>query len=188
MDNVGGTAFDANGNRALTGRAGLVSLHRDLDLELGFSGAAGDLRSGTSAAYETTDPRHYAADFSAFGPDLTLGWKGFGLRAYYYISQEDLADAPQGALDRDGLTVEPRYAFDLQSRRLKRLLLHGRYSFANEETLAGTTFKRLQYGMGVNFHITAVFQAKVGYVIQQEERSAPEVDNDAFNFSLTAEF
>jgi hypothetical protein len=66
MPNVRSTEFDTNDNRALTGRLGLVS-SGDLNAELGVS--------AHSSAFRTDD------DFTAFGPDLTLGWQALGLRS-----------------------------------------------------------------------------------------------------------
>ena len=138
-----------------------------------------------------TDPLHYAADFVAMGPDVVLKWKGVGLRGYYYVSEENLAEAPQDTLDRHGFTVEPSYTFNLESlesRYLKAITLLGRFSSADEDKLDGKTVRRLQYGIGANVDITNTFHAKLGYIIQGEEEDAPEIDNDVFSVSLTAEF
>ena len=189
MPNVRGTTADTNSNRALTGRVGFV-LQRDFNLEAGFSVAFGDLRDGPMVE-APTDPLHYAADFVAMGPDVVLKWKGVGLRGYYYVSEENLAEAPQDTLDRHGFTVEPSYTFNLESlesRYLKAITLLGRFSSADEDKLDGKTVRRLQYGIGANVDITNTFHAKLGYIIQGEEEDASEIDNDVFSVSLTAEF
>ena len=64
-DAVRGTAFDANGNRTVTGRLGIVYQPEGGRLEVGFSGAGGTLRTGEDASFATGEVRRYGADFSA---------------------------------------------------------------------------------------------------------------------------
>ena len=187
MGNVRGTQFDTNGNRALTGRVGLVLLSA-LDAELGFSASGGKLRSAEDGNFGENDPQRYEADFTAFGPDLTLGWKGLGLRSYLYTSSEDLSGASVDDLARDGVTLEPSYTFKRDATRFKEITLVGRYGLADEETLSGDTFKRTQLGIGLNVHITKAFIARAGFVSQGEDEELSDVDNNAFSISLTSEF
>ncbi len=186
-DNVRGSQFDANGNRALTGRLGLV-LCDELNCELGFSSSVSQLRAGEDSRIPTSEPERYAADLAAWGPDLVFSWKGLKLRSYLYNSKEDLKGAPVDELRRDGLTVEPSYTFRRESERLGALTLVGRYSRADEETLAGAKLRQTQLGIGVNGQITRAFKVRAGFVSQGEGRDLPDLDNDAFSFSLTAEF
>jgi hypothetical protein len=66
--------------------------------------------------------------------------------------------------------------------------LVGRYSRADEETLAGAKLRQTQFGIGLNAQLTRAFKARAGFVSQREGRDLPELDNDAFSFGLTAEF
>jgi len=186
-DNVRSTQFDSNGNRTVTGRLGFV-FNKEVNLEIGFSGSTGDLRTGESNTFEVGDPRRYGADFSAYGPDAVLTYRGFGWRSYYYRSHENLANAAVSTLARDGLTVEPSYTFKTNNSVIPKLTVLGRYSFANEEFLNGTTYRSLQYGFGINASINDQFTFKAGYLMQDEERQQPKYDNNLLSFSLTAEF
>lgn len=186
-DNVRGTQFDANGNRALTGRLGLV-LCDELNCELGFSASRSKLRSGKDSRIAATEPEHYAADLTAWGPDFVFSWKGLKLRSYLYNTTEDLGGAPVDKLRRDGLTVEPSYTYRRESERLGAITLVGRYSRAGEETLAGAKLRQRQLGIGVNGQITRAFKMRAGFVSHRESKDLPNLDNDSFSFGLTAEF
>ena len=182
---VRSTGADSNGDRTLTGRIGLVTMG-SLDAELGLSFSSGQLRDGADATAAGTD--QFAADFSAFGPDLTIGIKDFGLRAYFYSSTEELTGAPVPELARTGMTIEPTYKINLGEDRFKALTLVARYSMAEEDNLAGQTLTRDQIAVGVNVDITDAFIGRLGYVIQGESDDMPELDNDALSISLTSEF
>ena len=188
MDNTMGGAnqHDLDGNRTFTGRLGLA-LVGDVNLKLGFSAAAGDLRAGAMVD-DPSDPRHYAADFYALGPDLSFNWEGLKLRSYYYMSAENMENASREALNRDGFTIEPSFAIDLDKQYLKRLTFIGRVSLANEDRLDGDQNKWVQYGIGTQFHITEPCYMRLGYVIQKEEKATPDVDDDILSWSLSHEF
>ncbi|MBI2503200.1 MAG: hypothetical protein HYW07_08190 [Candidatus Latescibacteria bacterium] len=186
-DNVSNTQFDANGNRALTGRVGLV-LCSSLNCELGLSASRSRLRSGEDQRIAASEPGHYAADFTAWGPDLSLKWKAIKLRSYLYGSTEDLERAPVDKLSRSGLTVEPSYTLRRTGRRLEMVSLVGRYSRADEETLGGPKLRMTQLGIGANGQITRAFRVRLGFVSQKEGKDLPDLDNDAFSLGLTAEF
>ena len=185
--NVRTSGADGNGNRTLTGRVGLVLLD-DLEAELGLSAASGALRAGEDASLDAGRPDRYAADFSSWGPDLTLEWRGVKLRSYLYSSTEKLKGASVGALERTGMTVEPSYTFKRAAGRFKAFTLVARYSAAEKETLARTTLKRTQIGIGLHVDITSAFQGRIGFVSQGEAEDLPEVDNNAFSIGLTSEF
>ena len=104
MPVVRSTTADANGNRAFTGRLGLV-LMGGFGAELGLSFAGGQMRDGSAPDLSGVDA--FGADFSSFGPDLTVNIGAFGLRSYYYSSTETLDGAPVHDLVRTGMTVEP---------------------------------------------------------------------------------
>lgn len=173
-DNVRMTQFDSNSNRTLTSRLGLV-WRNGVDLELGLSASSGALRDGKD-------------DFTAFGPDLTLGLGDLGLRSYFYSSTEDVRGAPLSELARTGMTIEPSYTIRRDSERFKNITLVGRYSMADEETLADTELKRTQLGIAANIAITSSFQARIGFVSQGEDSDLPDADNNAFTLSVTNEF
>lgn len=193
-DNVRNTTFDGDANRTVTGRAGVVVLGDELDLELGFSVASGELRTGTDDGFAMDDPRRYEADMLAYGPDLRLDYAGFDLRSYFYFSEEDLqvqAAAPGVTLtelEREGLTVEPAYTFDIGLDRFQEITVLGRFSYADEETMAGESLRRYQYGAGVVLGLTRNFSVDINYMAQEEGEDLLETANDAFTASLTAEF
>ena len=170
MGNVRTTEFDNNDNRALTGRVGLVS-QGGLDIELGLSAHQSAFRDGSD-------------DFSAFGPDLTLGWQAVGLRSYLYSSTEDLAG---GEIDRSGMTLEPTYTLSRDSEKYSKIVFTGRYSMASREAGAAKD-TWTQFGLGVNVNVTDAFIARVGFMTQGEEDDLAEVDNDAITISVTSEF
>ena len=176
MPNVRATTADNNDNRTLTGRLGLV-LHSGLNAELGLSASSGTLRSKDG--------------FTAFGPDLTLDWKGLGLRSYLYKSAEEteeLSGVSGSELDRDGLTIEPSYTFVRDTERYGEIVLVGRFSRADEEILEGKTLRRTQLGIGLNLQITRAFNARLGFVSQGEDEDLDDADNNAITLSLTNEF
>lgn len=187
MGNVRDTQFDANGNRTVTGRVGLVT-HTPLDAELGISASGGDLRAAEDGSLAVADPNRYGADYTAVGSDLSLGWRGLGLRSYYYASTEDLSGAPRGQLDRDGFTLEPSYTYRRDAKRFAQVTVLGRYSSADEETLAGQTLGRTQWGLGVNAKVTRSFVARIGFLAQREDDDLADLDNDVFSIGLTNEF
>ena len=186
-DNVGGTAFDENENRTVTSRVGFA-FRNSGEIDLGFSVAHGTLREGLSTTYADTDARRYGAKFTAYGPDLSVSSRHFGLRAYYYVSRESLIGAPLPHLDRDGLTVEPRGIFYPDIGRLTDLTVHGRFSFSDELNLDGRTFRRLQYALGASTRVAERLSIKVSYILQREKQDATEVPNSIFVLALTAEF
>jgi hypothetical protein len=184
---VGGTAFDENENRTVTSRVGFV-FRNSGEIDLGFSVAHGTLREGLSTTYADADARRYGAKFTAYGPDLSVSSRHFGLTAYYYVSRESLVGAPLPHLDRDGLTVEPRGIFYPDIGRLTDLTLHGRFSFSDELNLDGRTFRRLQYALGASTRVAERLSVKVSYILQREKQDATEVPNSIFVLALTAEF
>lgn len=187
MPNVMGTSIDTNGNRTLTARAGLV-FGGDVRVELGFSGAGGDLRAGEDASLASDDPHRYAADFVAWGPDVQVHAGGWELSGYYYRSSEDLVGAPLSSLDREGLTVETAYLIPVDGERFRGVSLQARGSFADEDRLDGTVFRRVQWAFGGTLHLTRSLRGKIGYVVQREGLDAPDISNNLFSISLTAEF
>ena len=170
MGNVRLSEFDTNDNRALTGRVGLVS-RGGLDAQLGLSVHKSAFRDGSD-------------DYTAMGPDLTLGWQAVGLRSYFYSSTEDLAG---GEVDRSGMTLEPSYSLTRDSDKYRTIVLVGRYSTASEEAGGGKS-TWTQLGVGVNVNVTESFVARAGFMTQGEEDDLSEVDNDAFTLSVTSEF
>ena len=185
-DNVEGTAFDENENRTVTGRAGFA-VRTSVHVDVGFSIAHGTMREGLSTTFDVTDPRRYGAGLTAYGPDLSFMSRHFGLTGYYYRSRETLVGAPLPHLHRDGLTVEPRGMLgDVGS--LTNLSLHGRFSFADESNLDGTTFRRIQYGWGTSARVREVLIIKASYILQREKQDAATVANNVFVLALTAEF
>ena len=183
------TGADANGNRTFTGRLGLAVLG-GLDAELGVSVASGQLRDGphVDATIGLPPEFQYAADFTAFGPDLTIDINGFGLRSYFYSSTEELTGAPVAEIARTGMTVEPSYTIKRDAERFKAFSLIARYSMAEEENLAGQTLTRDQIGVALNVFITDAFIGRLGYVIQGESDDLQDLDNNAMSISMTSEF
>ena len=150
--------------------------------------ASGQLRdTERSLSTRPIQPR-YEADFTAFGPDLSLSWNGFGLRSYYYTSTEELNNAPVNEIARDGFIVEPSYTISQDSDRFQEIMLLGRYSVADEEDLGGNTFRRTQLGIGVNAKLTSSFVARLSYMAQGEDDDLNDLDNNALTFSVTNEF
>ncbi len=187
MDNVMATAFDADGDRSLTGRLA-VAVRSAAKVDLGFSAARGRMRSGTSTDFGIDDPRRYGAEFWALGPDLRVEAPGFRLSGYYYRSREDLEGAPLPRLDRRGATVEPAIVLTPRSKQVQRVSLVGRWGYADEETLAGQTLRRTQFGAGVEVQATDLLKAKLAYLVQREGRDAPQVANNLLALAITAEF
>ncbi|MEM7393620.1 MAG: hypothetical protein AAF492_14840 [Verrucomicrobiota bacterium] len=186
-ENVRSTSFDQNDNRTVTGRLGLKALYDNLVYEFGFSASDGEFRDGEDTTIEDmTDAARFGADFTAWGPDLTVGWGPFGLTAYYYKSEEDIDTGV--TLKRSGYTIEPSVRFPTQLERLKSVTLLGRYGEAEQETLSGDDQKVSQYGFSVNFQLTRAFFTKIGYMIQDEGKDSPSKDDDIFSFSFTGEF
>lgn len=187
MDAVVHTPHDYDANRTVTGRAGFVWMGAG-SVEVGLNGAAGGLRTGTAPGRDLLDPHRYAADFSAFGPDLRVDWSPVTLRAYYYVSRESLSDARETVLDRNGFTVEPGVTFAVPGDRVESITLLGRYGYAEEDRLEGGVFARSQVGAALNLQVTSNLTLKFSYVAQQEASDTPSADNDVFSFSLTSEF
>ena len=188
MGNVRQTGADANGDRTLTGRVGLVCPHGPLSFQIGLSVASGQLRDTEAIALDAADPDRYESDFTAFGPDLTLKWNGVGLRSYYYTSTEELNNAPVNEIARDGFTLEPSYTISQNSDRFQEIMLLGRYSVADEEDLGGNTYRRTQLGVGVNAKLTSSFVARLSYMAQGEDDDLNDLDNNALTISVTNEF
>ena len=116
-------------------------------------------------------------------------WRNIGLQGYYYVSTETLLEAPVDRLDRDGMTFEADYTFEIGRERLDEIVIYGRYGFANEDTVDAKRFKWVQYGGGVQFNLASSFHANVSYLVQSEQGDAPEADNNVFTLlSLVYEF
>ena len=184
MPVVRSTTADANGNRAFTGRLGLV-LMGGLGAELGLSFAGGQMRDGSAPDLSGVDA--FGADFSSFGPDLTVNIGAFGLRSYYYSSTETLDGGPVDDLVRTGMTVEPSYTIKREADRFHTISFIVRYSTAEEENLAGQTLSRDQSGIAVNVEITDGFVGRLGYLIQGESKDLTDLDNDVMSISLISE-
>jgi len=176
--------FDYNHDRTVTGRVGLV-WNTFGHVETGVSYARGELRNAALTA-DPSDPRSYKARFDATGLDLSMSLNGFGLRSYYYLSNENLSAAPRSLLKRRGATIEPFYQFNW-SGYIKSLELHARYSFATEDTFGGRREWR-QNGIGLNVRFKNKVLFKLGYVAQNEGGLLSKLANDVITLSLTAEF
>ena len=187
MGNVRGTEADTNDDRTVTGRLGLV-YQSGLDLEVGVSFSSGALRSVEDPSLATDAAERYAADFSAFGPDIRVSVRDFSLRGYFYTSSEDLTGAGISQLDRSGMTLEPSYTLRRDASRFGEISLVARYSMSDEDTMAGGTLKRTQTGIGVSAAATSQLDLEVGYVSQDEDDDMPKLDNNAFTISLTSHF
>lgn len=187
VDNVNNTPFDYNEDRTLTTRLGYVHA-REIEVRAGFSFSTGRLRSGFSGDYDPSDARSWPATFTAFGPDLTLGWDRLRLRSYLYLSTEKLDGAAVSELGRLGFTVEPAYTYPMDFRYLEAVTLHGRVSYASEETLVDGELHRLQYGGGIEAQVTRSFRVRASYLVQVEQKDLPDFDNDAFSVSVSGEF
>jgi hypothetical protein len=189
--NVRETAFDYNGNRTLTGRAGIV-YSGSVELDAGMSLSSGRLRAGTDMAFELDDARRHAATFLAFGPDLELQWKDLALRTYLYVSDESFDD-PSGSanldvLERVGATIEPSYTHQVGNERLQALRLVLRASQASEDRLDGLRDTRTQVGAALHAVIDENFVLKLSYVAQWEDDDARGLDNNVAGGCLTASF
>lgn len=191
MQNVRATAYDDNGNRTITGRAGLI-FEGKYRTEIGFSMASGDLRATDDLALAASDPLRYTAAFSAYGPDLTISGNGFDLRSYYYQSKEKFSAAGVSGFDRSGMTIEPAYQFDYNRKGLHSLSFQARYSFAEEDRFSSTMqieqIKRNQYGIGLTYSPTNAYHIKLSYVKQEEGGALANYDNDVLALVITGEF
>ena len=184
LSGVRGTGTDTNGNRTVTGRVGLV-YNSDFDFELGVSGSTGELRAGPTGVAATAED--FEASFTAFGPDLTIGYQGLGLKSYYYTSTEDLTGTRD--IDRSGFTVEPSYTLHRRgASKFREVTLLTRLSRAEEDDIAGNTYTRTQFGVGLNTRITKTFVGKISFVSQGEDDHLPDQDNNALSISITSEF
>ncbi len=177
-------AFDYNHDRTLTGRIGLV-WNANGRMELGLSYARGLLRNAPLVS-DPADPRYYKADFNASGLDIRILKNGFGLRGYYYLSNENLTAAPRSVLKRHGGTVEPFYRFN-PGMKIKYLEIHARYSYAAEDGFWGQR-RWAQGGLGLHVRFQNKLLFKTGYMRQDEGGILQHLANDVLTISLTAEF
>ena len=184
-DNVFSNAFDANGDRTVT--TGLEIVPAELGLRVGASLAFGGLREGNDTVnYPVNDSRRFAADFTAYGVYATLAHEcGFDGSGYLYWSEERLAGVQD--LSRIGATLEASYKVDLPLKRIRALAPKLRYSFAEEDRLNAEFFGQNQIAFGVNAYLDENFIAKIEYAIQ-EETNVAEINNNAFDFSLSMSF
>ncbi len=193
-DVIGQTAFDYDGDPALTARAALFVVEQLVQFEAGFSIASSTLREGPDGATgvdrfpNENDPRNFAADYLAYGIDVALQVAGFDLSGYYYASTENLDDAPVDKLDRQGVTGELGYRFDLDYRFFKAIGLAARVSYATEETIADGTQGWLQFGGAAYIQVTRTLTFRGSYMAQEESDDAPAIDNNLLTISMTAEF
>lgn len=185
-DNIGSAnAFDADSNRTFTGRVGLFP---GIDnLEVGVSFAAGALRRGLDSSFALTDARRYEADLIAYGVDGTYQLKNLRVRGYWYVSEEDLEDALLERLDRNGGTLDVLYTFARGVPLLNELSLKGRVSTAKDATLTNGSFRRSQFGFGLNARPHEHFLLKAEYFLQ-DEHGIDEVEDNGFTLSGTVEF
>ncbi|HIF06243.1 MAG TPA: hypothetical protein EYQ64_04645 [Gemmatimonadetes bacterium] len=92
-------------------------------------------------------------------------------------------------LSRDGFTIESSVRLPVaENDRLQAVSLHVRASRADEDNLAGGVYRRLQFAGALTAHLTRAFDAQLAYVVQWERRSAPNLSNNVFSLSFTAEF
>ena len=90
---------------------------------------------------------------------------------------------------RDGFTVESSLHFPVaDNERLRAVSLHARASRADEDSLGGAVYRRLQFAGGMTLHLTQAFAAEFGYVVQKERLGAPTLSNNVLSVSFTAEF
>ncbi len=188
-DNVGASrsnSLDHDSNRMFTTRLGVFPWIENLNF--GFSFAKGALRRNTDTSFATTDARRYDADLTAYGVDTSYVYKKLDLRAYWYFSKEDLdGGASLESLDRNGGTIDVLYTLTKDAPLFKEVILKLRASSATDVTLSDGTFRRSQYGFGVNARPHEHFLLKAEYFIQKEE-DITELDNDGFTLSGTVEF
>lgn len=179
------SAFDNDSNRTFTGRIGLFPFGEHLALGASFS--AGGLRRNTDASFALTDARRFEADFVAYGADATLTYGDLAVRGYWYFSEEDLDGASLKRLDRNGGTIDVLYTVAHHVPIFKTISVKGRASTATDATLANGSFRRSQYGIGLNASPHEHFLLKSEYFIQ-DERGIDEVQDNGFTLSGTVEF
>ncbi len=187
-DNVGmarTNQFDQDANRTFTTRLGVFPGIENLSL--GASLSTGVMRHGLDTSYAVTDARRYEADLLAYGFDGTYRIGDLGVRGYWYVSQERLTNAPLKRLDRDGGTLDVLYTVFKQAPVLREITLKGRVSTAKDVTLTDGSFRRSQYGLGINARPQEHFLLKTEYFIQ-DERGIDEVKDNGFALSGTVEF
>ncbi len=73
----------------------------------------GKLRSKGLTGLVSTDPRFYAADFSAHGLDMIMCQGDLRASTYYDVSQEDRTGVSINSIDPEGLTFEPAYNLEM---------------------------------------------------------------------------
>lgn len=188
-DNVGGglsNTYDHDSNRTVTTRLGVFPGVENFNFGLSF--AKGALRDGIDTSYAVTDSRRYQSDFEAYGVDANYTFKKLDLSGYWYFSEETLdGGAALTSLDRNGGTLDVIYNLTEEAPLFKDLDLKLRASTVKDATLSNGTFRRSQYGFGINARPHEFFLLKAEYYIQTED-NIPDIDNDGFVLSGTVEF
>jgi hypothetical protein len=185
-DNEAHTPYDHNGNRTVTARFGVFPA--TTNLQVGLSFANGVLREGIDTqSFPETDARRFGADFIAYGMDSAYRSGKVETRSYWYWSEEHLEAAPVPSLNRNGGTLEVIYILTKKTEAINGLMANGRVGTVRETSLRDGTFRRTQYGLGLNWEVTDQILFKLEYFLH-DERNTRELDNNGFVFSATANF
>ncbi len=185
-DNEVHTPYDHNGNRTVTARVGVFPA--TTNLQVGLSFADGVLREGIDVtSFPATDARRFGADFIAYGIDGTYRFEDVETRSYWYWSKEHLEAAPIPSLNRNGGTLEVVYALTKKTEGKNGLTANGRVGTVKEVSLMEGTFRRTQYGLGLNWDVTDQILFKLEYFLHDEQNTR-ELDNNGFVLSATANF
>jgi len=176
-------SFDFDNNKAVVGRIGVFP--GVPGLELGFSAMDGTLRDREDPERPLDQAQRYAANFSAWGLDVSYQAWRWDLRGYWISSKEKLSGVTD--LEREGWMVEAALIAWEGEGLVTSIEPKIRLDHSRQDVLFGSESETEVLALGADFWLVGPVILRVEYFFH-DEQGLSDLDRDGIAVRLSAIF